>query len=395
MHAVKPALAISLLTVLVGGCEERPRVPAAAVDDCRYTVRRPERQVLRAWDGRFLDDERISCFGRSRCLVGFEDTRVYRQELGRLVIEVGERRWQRAVPRAVPKRIAAWSSLGHAVVSQHAVALVGPAEIEVLWAGGEATFPRPALEKGEAFGGIALVGNGIGMSLIEHEHAGLPVRPFVWLRAPTAQDGGSGATSAPMLRDGVVIGQIERAPQGWKVTLASGPSVVVPLDTPAPPGLWITRDGDVIARDEERLLALAPDGARQELSLDDEDRVVGLDDRVYLLGPKRGVERVTASGLSVILARAAGHDLGGDALPKGAVVERLQVSGDDERRVAVIERIAFPGCRAEDRVHLVDVNARTVTTLASGDRVRLHPRFARGKLHFTEAESSYEVISRL
>lgn len=398
MRWVKPALTRSLLIVIVAmlltGCRERPRDPPPAtvvVDDCRYTVRRPERKKVRVWDGRFLDEEEIPCFGRSRCLVGSEDTRVYASAPDRLTVEVAERRFERPILGRPLEEVVPHNALHQALVGNHAVALIDQDQIEVLWLGGEARFPRPPLRPGEAYAAPVVVEDGLAIALGEHARAGLPVRPLLWLKAPSAHGGRGAAPAAPLIRDGLIVGELLRQGSGWRVSLSSGVTVDVPLASAVPPSLWLS-DDNVVAYHRKTLVALSYDGKRHERALKHKDQIIEVNDAVYLLGLARGVERITPAGVDVVIAPLPQHDLGGQRLEPGAKVDRLHVSGDDERRIAVVERVLLPGCRVQDRLHIVDVDAREVTTLARDDRVRLHPRFSFGKLHFTEADAVYEVI---
>lgn len=398
MRRVKPALLRSCvaLALLSSGCSrQQGGAPSPDVtDECRYTVLKPERQQLRTWDGGFLD-EALPCFGRSLCVAGAERTRVYRSAPERLTIEVGERRYERTARTGRIRRVPHYRGLSHAIVGNDAVALVHERDLEVLTAEGEARFPLPELEPGEAYGGPVLVADGVGLSLVEHEDQGLPVRPFLWLKRPSAGAAeGTSAAGWPLVCEREVIGRLERGSDGWRVVLTRGFAATVAPPSPVPPGVWVGRDELLVVQDDS-VRVIGYDGARSALELSDEDALVEVADRYYRVSVTDGVERLRGAGAETVIPRAPGHDLAGARLPDGAVVERLQESGDEERRIAVLERIRLPGCRVEDRLHIVDVEARTVRTIANDDRVRLHPRFTRGRLHVVEAEAVYEVVAGL
>lgn len=398
MRPVKPAFTRSLVAFafLVSGCQETRRpdpAPADVVDECRYTLRRPERQRVRVWDGRFLEDEQISCFARSRCVIGSRHTRVFWSAPGQLVIEVKDKRWERPSPRLPPVEASAHNRLGNALIGRDAVATLGASVVEVLTADGDHRFPTPALLEGEAFSSPALVGDGIGLTLGEHDQRGLPVRPLLWLREPSRATGADAgpAPSSPLVHEGRIVGELTRTATGWHAALSSGWSASLPLAKASPPALLYGGD-EVVSWDRHRLLAVARDGRRFTREIPLGHQVVASKEAVYLLGTSGALERVDASGAVPVIDRKPGHDLGGAALLAGSVVERVQLAVDERQRAAVIERVRLRGCRVEDRVHVVDLGSRQVTTLAKDDQVRLHPTFARGRLHFLEADSTYEAI---
>lgn len=369
---------------------------ADVLDECRYTVVRVERQRLKVWDGAFLEEEARPCFERSLCFAGVEGTRVYAVAPDRVAVEVGARRVERPTPRGPHE--AAGPSLRYALAGRDAVALLdGKArEVEVLRAEGDERFPLPALEPGEDVGAVVTVGDGVGLTLVAQSRNGPPVRPFVWLREPSERRrAGLDAQGArPLLDEDALVGSLARTDAGWRVSLVRGFSAVVYGPTPVAPRTFVG-EAELVVVHERDVRVFDYGGATSQLTLTDVDVLFRLDDRVYRVAPGGGLARLSAAGFEGILPQAPGHDLAGAPLPKGAVIERVQVAPDDERRVAVVERVRSPGCRVRDRLHLVDVEARTVTTLAKDDAVRMHPAFARGRLHFVEADASYDVVGAL
>lgn len=397
MRRVKSALVGScIFLLLAGGCQRQQEEAAPDVtDDCRYTLLRPERQQLRVWDGRFLDEDPRPCFDRSHCFAGRARTRVYPSADGLLAIEVGERRWERPVPSRPPPATARHHGLFHALAGDDAVVLVHETELEVLTEAGSERFPLPTLARGEVLGGPILAHGGVGVTLLpDSAECGAPVRPFLWLRPPSEGGAETAALARPLLRHEQPVGSLERAEDGWRVRLASGFSALAAPPSPVAPHVSVG-EGEVFVVEKDRARALSLDGTSFELALGPHESVVEVGGRLYRLGLGSGIERVTAKGTERVLSRAPDADLAGAPLPKGAHVERQLYAADEERRLAVVERVRLPGCRVEDRVHVIDVAARTVTTLRDGEGVRLHPRFARGRLHFTEAEARYELVTGL
>lgn len=398
MRPVKPALAASLIFLLLAsGCpRERHGSAPESVDECRYTLLRPERQRLRVWDGRFLDEDGRGCFGRSHCLTGGERTRVHRSAADTLAIEVGDARYERPLPERLSRRQTHHSGLAHAIAGDDVVALLHARELEVFTAAGGERFPFPTLHEGERLALPVLAGGGVGFVLApDTASSELPVRPFLWLREPAKHPQAVSSEGRPLLLRGETVGRLFRANDGWRVRLASGFAALAAPPHPTPPDVTVGDGGaELYVHHKRHLRVLGPGGAAFALDLEERDVLTVAADRLYLLAPGRGVERLSPKGRALLHERMEGADLAGRRLPKGAYVERVQASGD-ETRLAVIERVRFPGCRVEDRVHVLDLRTTTLQTLAEGEAVRLHPRFARGRLHFVEAEVRYDAVAGL
>jgi hypothetical protein len=389
MRRVKHALSGSLaLLTLAAGCprEERPRPQDAT--DCRFTVLRTEIQVLAAWrEGARV--ETSPCLGRSWCAAAEKEVLARHLSEEVLLIQVGEAHFERPA-LARHRRMASSAGIAHLLPGRGGALLLFEDHLELLLpSGASERFAWPALAPGERVWAPLVVPGGAGLILTSKRRDEALSRPFLWLREPPGQPARP-AGSRPFRTSADELGWLLPTTRGWELELPGGERRALPWPKESRPQVWADEEQHV-AWSKRRLVATRAE-ASYEVALDD-DKVFGMRSGVYLLARARGLFRVGASALEPVLPRQADKDLVGAQLPPGAFVERVLAASDGEARLAVVERVRLAGCRVEDRVYEIALPDGKATTLARGERVRLHPAYSLGQLVLVEADAHYEVMN--
>lgn len=379
--------------------QHSPQDQSADAQICTGVIRRPRDPELVTLQGHALSDERLSCFGSALCFDGGEEGEALPIARGEHRVRAGglERlhRANDALRMDRNTRIPGLALSGGVVLlaSAEGVELLDPTN------GTASRFPLPPLAPGERVKGALRVDDGYGY-LVSREAD--PCRPaeLRWLRRPALPEG-LPASARLVVDDGALVGWLEPEGEGWTLVRPRAPSAApgaahperlrVPVRAEDAPPVGVA-GALLYARLEERAVLFDDQGRSRELSLPPGRHLLKAGERFFLLDEDEGLFRVTLSGDERVSSMKPGTDLAGAALPAGARRERVHVASDDERHLLFIERVRLPSCRAEDRVHLYDAEAGTWRTVATGDRVRIHPTFTPAGFRWVEGEPDYRFM---
>lgn len=374
------------------GCSGGATASAGAGDgDCRMTLRQPagDKRLVR-WDGNEIVEIGATCGARSRCGVGGEQTAVYLVGPSTVRIEAGAHSWERPVVTGVD--VTGAGGLRGFLASQLTVARVTEEEVEVFTTDGRVRVaPTPATAPHEAIGSVDVIGDSVAVRIGARDPCEEIVRRATWLIA-----GETAALVPPGAYPHVWNGELT----GWEIDPGRHDELV------AFPSAKVTRLvlGTFDAPAEVRLLEeLVVEHGGASLRVTDGERSAvypfsGSEALVYSrshpfgLSLEHGLRRFTARGIEPVLPLDDGHDLAGAPLPSGASVERLQVARVDGHRLVVIERLRLPGCRLDERAHLIDTRSGERRLLASGDLLRVLPLSFAGSPAWVESPVRYSFV---
>jgi hypothetical protein len=382
-------VAVPALLLAGAGCSKKEASAAGATTDCSKTLRRPlERRVV-VYEAGELKELDVDCGRRSRCVLSRDGALVTLKGRQTLGIQVGERRWQRPfgdygqlksaahLKGAIPGfRIVGWFDAGH---------------VEVFRETGEPErIALPSLAPHERIVSIGELSGGLRLSLVAAHDQDERARDALWLRPPSAE-----ARAWP---DGARLIVHERELVGWVegergkrefVSAADGARRPVTLEGGmGEPPFALVKDDVLIERAGMTARLSSLDGKSVRLDLKPFDETMFKDGGFFLLR-QTGLGRVTPGGIEPLYPLEPGRDLRGKALAAGARVARLRGRRVSKEQAIIIERVVSSSCRAEDRVHLFDFATRELSTIAEGDRMRVHPFAYDDKPAWVEARTSY------
>lgn len=273
--------------------------------------------------------------------------------------------------------------VGHVAIGDRMALAIGERELRIVEASGVQVVDKPPLAPGEELGPPRFFDDGrlvaprvregrvVGLALLRTDPGRVPdprgeaardaeyvTRAFYTRAHVERLDGTRVALPRPLSAEAVAAG-------------VTSTGVVVLSEPAGDVSLVVTSTGAVLE-----------EGPRCELN------VFVTRDVVYRVKLPR-IDRLEGDRWVPVLDRERGMDLAGAPLPRGTTTERLRYTAHDGA-LLVVERLRTRAtCRAEDRLHLVDLATGAVKTLASGDRVRLHPTWAGDRFRYVEGDAVY------
>lgn len=361
---------------------------AGALPRCAGTLRLPRNLRLTGHPQR--DAFHLPCPGPVGCLTSEEDALVYRPSAREVLARLGPHalRWSPTRPD-----VASWRGQLVAGVSLRGDTLLlsttTTTQVFHSTLADPVLFPTPALRAEERVDMLLAPKPGHPCLVVRHGPKNAPVAARV-----VCLDGTPLPLAAPIhWLEREVVGHFQVDTNLAVAAVGLDGRVWSRFDLQGPmPSLGYTPQRVMVT--QRRKVRVEPaQGAPWEFTLAEDQTVVNRQSGVLILDGQRGLlERDAQGGVTPLVPQAGGHTtVAGAPLPGGAARERLQMAFDGDDRVAVLERVRLEDCRATDLVHLVV--GRTVTTVASGDTVRMHPQFVLRTLHWVEGDPDYGAVT--
>ncbi|MEW5850248.1 MAG: hypothetical protein AB2A00_15775 [Myxococcota bacterium] len=376
--------------------EVRRLMSGVAPEHCQRVLRQAEDLHVVGWANGQMTTDKLPCHGGALCFDGADDAVALRQVDDALDVRVGTHRWRGNVEEG--------SKLGgklHGVLLHHGLGLVAMPEGWLLLDAREAAplpIPPLKLEEDESVTSVRRFPTGHAVTVVNRERCDeVKARRLVWIAGrpePMLERVPDGAEPMLSSKRGLLGWYQCTSPQTLTVTRVDGARVDFPVPCHNPPTVDM-HTGVMVLHGAGEVQVSIHDGKPFRQPLVSGLCVTTDVDRALVLDPREGVLEVTSEGFKQHIPAPRDRDMAGTRLPAGSVREKVRFYTHGARReVLVNERIRHESCYVEDRIHLLDLATRKVTTLASGDRVRMHPQPALGGWYWVEGTPRYQFLDR-